>query len=103
MLVLDTELERYTAEISHIHWLTITLASSRKTSVVRIHAPVAVDFVTVPVSQAYGRMRVFLCVVCAGKHNRVSINMGQRACLHVNKKYLENAVQGRPRGGYVCL
>ena len=55
-----------------------------------IVTPLALDLVAAPASQAYVERVFSVCGdMCAGKHNRLSVNLQQRVFLRMNKKYLD--------------
>ena len=69
---------------------------SNKTNILNysfaILAPVALDLVAAPASQAYVQRASVCGDMCAGKCNRMSINQEQRVFLQINKKYSSDVV-----------
>ena len=91
---LDIELERYTVEIANCEEFSDTglgyWQDRYRQKSFPIVTPLALDLVAAPASQEYVERVFSVCGdMCAGKHNRLSVNLQQRVFLRMNKKYLD--------------
>jgi len=92
---LHAELEQYSTEIGHCAQLCDSgLAfwqDKHRQNSFAILAPLALDLVAAPASQAYVERVFSVCGdMSAGKRNRLSRNLERRVFLRMNKQYLTN-------------